>query len=278
MIMAENISKFFRYLGLVVIAFILLLPIYWLIMSSFRPSEDIFRYSSTFGLKTFFPERMTLVNYREALEGKIGTALLNSLFVSVSTVLLGVLVNSLAGFALAVFEFPMKKVIFIAILMSFMMPFESIVIPLYSLMKAIGWVDTYAALILPDVAGGLIIFLFYQFFRGIPKEVYEAARVDGASWLQIYLKMTMPLSGPTIATASLMMFIHQWDAFFWPLVATSSERLAVVQVAIARNMTLEQANWGAFFAAASLAILIAMIPFFFLQRHYVKVVVMQSDR
>jgi ABC-type glycerol-3-phosphate transport system permease component len=75
-----------------------------------------------------------------------------------------------------------------------------------------------------------------------------------------------------------MMFIHQWDAFFWPLVATSSERLAVVQVAIARNMTLEQANWGSFFAAASLAILIAMVPFFFLQRHYVRVVVMQSDR
>ena len=166
-----------------------------------------------FGLKTFFPERVTPVNYREALEGKVGTALLNSLFVSVSTVLLCVLVNSLACFALAVFEVPMKKAIFIALLISFMKPFESIVIPLYSLMKAIGWVDSYAALKLPDVAGGLIIFLFYQFFRGIPKEIYEATRVDGASWLQIYLKMTMPLSGPTIAKASLMMFIHQWDAF-----------------------------------------------------------------
>jgi ABC-type glycerol-3-phosphate transport system permease component len=267
-----------RYLGLITIAGILFLPIYWLIMSSFRPSEDIFKYSSTFSLSTFFPERITIDNYIDAIEGKIGMALLNSLFVSVSTVILGVFVNSLAGFALAVFEFPLKRAIFVSILMSFMMPFESIVIPLYSVMKAIGWIDTYAALILPDVAGGLIIFLFYQFFRGIPKEIYEAARVDGASWFQIYLKMTMPLSGPTIATASLMMFIHQWDAFFWPLVATSSERLAVVQVAIARNMTLEQANWGSFFAAASLAILIAMVPFFFLQRHYVRVVVMQSDR
>lgn len=114
-------------------------------------------------------------------------------------------------------------------------------------MRGAPQVDTYAALILPDVAGGLIIFLFYQFFRGVPKEIYEAARVDGSSWLQIFLKMTMPLSVPTIATASLMMFIHQWDAFFWPLVATSSERLAVFQVAIARNMTLEQANWGGFF-------------------------------
>jgi ABC-type glycerol-3-phosphate transport system permease component len=90
--------------------------------------------------------------------------------------------------------------------------------------------------------------------------------------------MTMPLSGPTIATASLMIFIHQWDAFFWPLVATSSERLAVIQVAIARNMTMEQANWGAFFASASLAVLVAMIPFFWLQRHYVKIVITNADR
>ena len=209
----NTVFTFVRYLGLIAIACNMLLPIYWRIMSSFCPSEDIFRYSSMFGLKTFFPGRVTPVNYREALEGKVGTALLNSLFVSVSTVLLCVLVNSLACFALAVFEVPMKKAIFIALLISFMKPFESIVIPLYSLMKAIGWVDSYAALKLPDVAGGLIIFLFYQFFRGIPKEIYEATRVDGASWLQIYLKMTMPLSGPTIAKASLMMFIHQWDAF-----------------------------------------------------------------
>lgn len=267
-----------RHFALVAIAIILILPIYWLVMSSFRPSDHIFKFSGAFGLQTLVPFSLTFDNYVQALEGKIGRALFNSLFVSVSTVLLGVIVNSMAGFALAVFDFPFKKTIFVFILMSFMMPFESIVIPLYSLMRGFGWIDTYAALILPDVAGGLIIFLFYQFFRGIPREIYEAARVDGASWWQIYLRMTMPLSGPTIATASLMMFIHQWDAFFWPLVATSGDRLAVIQVAIARNMTMEQANWGAFFAAASMAVLVAMVPFFFLQRHYVKVVVTNSDR
>ena len=88
----------------------------------------------------------------------------------------------------------------------------------------------------------------------------------------------MPLSGPTVATASLMLFIHQWDAFFWPLVAVSSENLAVVQVAITRNMTLEQANWGALFASASAAVLVAMAPFLFLQRYYKRVVATQADR
>lgn len=184
----------------------------------------------------------------------------------------------MAGFAFAVFDFPLKKQIFVVVLLSFMMPFESIVIPLYTLMRTLSLTDTYAALIMPEIAGGLIIFLFRQFFAGIPREIYEAARVDGASWWQIYLRMTMPLSGPTIATAALMMFIHQWDAFFWPLVATSSADLAVIQVAIARNMTLEQANWGALFASASTAVLVAAIPFTILQRYYVRTVSTNADR
>ena len=276
--MKHPLAGALRYAALIIIALLLLTPIYWLIMSSLRPAEHIFRFSGSFSIETLIPFAVTFENYVQALEGNVGRALLNSLFVSISTVILGVGVNSLAGFAFAVFEFRFKKALFILVLLSFMMPFESIVIPLYSLMRGLGWTDTYAALILPDVAGGLIIFLFYQFFRGIPREIYEAARVDGASWWQIYYKMTMPLSGPTVATASLMMFIHQWDAFFWPLVATSSEKLAVIQVAIARNMTLEQANWGAFFASASMAVLVAMVPFFLLQRHYVKIVITSSDR
>lgn len=276
--MSHSPAGVLRYAALIVITAVLMTPIYWLLMSSLRPSSDIFRYSGTFSINTMIPTVLTLDNYVQALQSRVGRPLLNSLFVSTATVAIGVIVNSLAGFAFAVFDFRFKKVLFVFVLLSFMMPFESIVIPLYSLMRGLGWIDTYAALILPEVAGGLIIFLFYQFFRGLPREVYEAARVDGASWFQIYYKMTMPLSGPTIATASLMIFIHQWDAFFWPLVATTSDRLAVIQVAIARNMTMEQANWGAFFASASIAVLVAMVPFFLLQRHYVKIVVTNSDR
>jgi ABC-type glycerol-3-phosphate transport system permease component len=267
-----------RYAALAAIALALLLPIYWLIMSSLRPADQIFRYAGEFGLRTLLPDALTLANYRDILAGGFPRALFNSLFVSLATVVLGIFVNSLAGFAFAVFEFPGKRALFVAVLLSFMMPFESIVIPLYTLMRGLGWTDTYAALILPEVAGGLVIFLFRQFFAGIPKEIYEAARMDGAAWWQIYLRMTLPLSGPTIATASLVMFIHQWDAFFWPLVAASSADLAVVQVAIARNMTLEQANWGALFASASSAVLVALVPFLLLQRYYIRVVAVQAER
>jgi ABC-type glycerol-3-phosphate transport system permease component len=267
-----------RMTALVLIAAVLLLPVYWLLMSSLRPADQIFRHAGTFSIETLVPLQLTLENYRFIFAGTFPRALFNSMFIAVTTVMAGVFVNSLAGFAFAVFEFRFKRALFAVVLLSFMMPFESIVIPLYTLMRGLGWTDTYAALILPEVAGGLVIFLFRQFFAGIPKEIYEAALLDGANWWQIYWRMTMPLSGPTIATASLMVFIHQWDAFFWPLVAASREELAVVQVAIARNMTLEQANWGALFASASSAVLVAMVPFLFLQRYYIRVVATQADR
>jgi ABC-type glycerol-3-phosphate transport system permease component len=267
-----------RHAVLVIVAVILLLPIYWLILSSLRPAEDIFRHSAAFSLETLVPRRITLANYEAVFASQLLRALLNSLVICTATVALGILVNSLAGFAFAVYDFPGKKLLFIAVLISFMMPFEAIVIPLYVLMRGLGWVDTYAALILPDVASGLVIFLFRQFFAGIPRDIYEAARIDGASWLTIWARMTMPLAGPTVATASLMMFIHQWDAFFWPLVAASKPDLLVIQVAIARNLTLEQSNLGALFAAASAAVLVAMGPFLLLQRYYVRVVATGADR
>jgi len=267
-----------RYLALTTVAVVLLLPIYWLIMSSFRPADQIFANAGRFGLGTLVPSELTLDNYRQILTGGFPRALFNSIFVSFTTVALGIVVNSMAGFAFAVFDFRFKRTLFVAVLLSFMMPFEAIVIPLYVLMRALGWVDTYAALIAPDVASGIVVFLFRQFFAQIPKEIYEAARIDGASWWQIYRRMTMPLSWPTAATASLMMFIHQWDAFFWPLVAASTPDLTVVQVAIARNMTLEQSNWGALFASASTAIMVALIPFLVLQRYYIRTVALQSDR
>jgi ABC-type glycerol-3-phosphate transport system permease component len=267
-----------RYTGLILVAAFLLTPIYWLLMSSFRPGGDIFRHTSDFSIQTLIPYNLTLENYRTVLSGDFPRAILNSLIVCTSTIALGLFVNSAAGFSFAVFDFPLKRTLFTVVLLSFMMPFESIVIPLYTLMRGLGWTNTYAALIVPDVASGLVIFLFRQFFSGIPKEIYEAARVDGASWWQIYWRMTLPLSGPTVATASLMMFIHQWDAFFWPLVAASTPDLVVVQVAIARNMTTEQSNWGALFASASTAILVALVPFLLLQRYYIRVVALGSDR
>ncbi|MCB1467255.1 MAG: carbohydrate ABC transporter permease, partial [Rhizobiaceae bacterium] len=122
-------------------------------------------------------------------------------------------------------------------------------------------------------ANGMVIFLFRQFFASIPRDFYEAARVDGASWLYIFTRIAMPLSWPTIATSGLMLFLAQWDSFFWPVVAASAPDYAVVQVAIARNINFEQNDWGGLFASTNIAILLGTIPFLLIQRFYVRTLI-----
>lgn len=259
-----------RYGFLSVLAFAVVFPLAWLALSSVRPQSEIFQPVSEFGWRTFIPSRFTLDNYRALWGSDFPRAVQNSTIVSLSTVFFGLIVNSLAGFAFAAFDFRFKNTLFILVIASFMMPFEAIVIPLYVMIRAFGWADSYQALIVPEIANGMIIFLFRQFFASIPKDFYEAARVDGASWLSIWFKIALPLSWPTIATSSLMLFLSQWDSFFWPVVAASGSDYAVVQVAIARNINFEQNDWGGLFASTNLAILLGTIPFLLMQRFYVQ--------
>lgn len=268
-----DIAKIARYATLIFLVVLLMAPLLWVLISSFRPTPDIFRFSSQLEWRTIVPDRVTLEQYARVLRPEFMRAIGNSMLVACCTVVLGVMVNAMAGFAFAVFEFPFKRILFVVVLCSFMMPFEAIVIPLFVLIRALGWTNSYQALILPEVANGLVIFLFRQLFMSIPREMYEAARIDGASWIQIFWRIAMPLSGPTVATAALMLFILQWDAFFWPLVAASAPEYTVVQVAIIRNLTMEQSDWGMMFASTSTVVLIAAIPFLLLQRYYVRTLV-----
>lgn len=262
-----------RYAAMLVLAGLAVLPLWWLAASSIRPAGDIFRYGSEFGWRTLVPDRLTPENYAALLSGDFPRAIGNSLLVSLTTVAVALLFNSMAGFAFAAFRFPGQRVLFVLVLASFMMPFESIVIPLYALVRFLGWTDTYQALILPEVASGLSIFLFRQFFAAIPRDLYEAGRIDGASWWQVYWRLALPVSGPVLATAALMQFIAQWDAFFWPVVAAGSPDKVMIQVAIAKHANLETANWGGLFASATVSVLVAAVPFLALQRYYVRTMV-----
>ncbi len=259
-----------RYGLLSVLAFIVVCPLAWLAIASVRPQTEIFQPLSEFGWKTFIPSRLTFENYGALWASDFPLALKNSGIVAITTVVFGLAVNSLAGFAFAAFDFKGKNLLFALVVVSFMMPFEAIVLPLYVMIRAFGWTNSYTALIVPEIANGMIIFLFRQFFASIPRDFYEAARVDGASWFYIWARIAMPLSWPTIATSSLMLFLTQWDSFFWPVVAASSPEYSVVQVAIARNINFEQSDWGGLFASTNIAILLGTIPFLLMQRFYIR--------
>ena len=262
-----------RYGLLSILAFIVVCPLAWLALASLRPQSEIFQPVSEFGWDTFVPSRLTLDNYRALLASDFPLAVKNSTFVALMTVFLGVIVNALAGFAFAAFDFRGKNLLFLLVIASFMMPFEAIVLPLYVMIRAFGWANSYQALIVPEIANGMVIFLFRQFFASIPRDFYEAARVDGASWLYIFTRIAMPLSWPTIATSGLMLFLSQWDSFFWPVVAASSPDFAVIQVAIARNINFEQSDWGGLFASTNVAVLLGTIPFLLIQRFYVRTLI-----
>jgi multiple sugar transport system permease protein len=259
------------YLILSILALITLLPIVWVIASSFQTDKQIFVNLMPFNWKAIFPLSINFDSYLTVLvEKHFARALFNSLFVTFATVLVGIIVNAMCGFAFAVFDFKGKKILFGVILITFMIPFESIALPLYQVVNRFGWLDTYQALIIPAVANGLAIFLFRQFFTDIPKDYIDACRIDGASWWKIFAGVYLPLSKPAVISAGLIIFIFQWESFLWPLIAGRTEQLKVIQIAIADLSDEHLILWSQIFAASSIAIVIPALLVTPLQRYYVQ--------
>jgi multiple sugar transport system permease protein len=258
------------YLLLVLVALAFLFPLLWAVASSFRPLNDVFRYTVPFSWRALVPIPFTVQPYVVVLQSGFTRALGNTLFVGLVTVVAGVLANSLAGFAFGVFRFRGQRVLFSFVVLTFLVPFEAIVIPLYIMVAAFGWQNTFQALIVPAIANGLVIFLFRQFFAGLPRELLEAARVDGLSWFGVWARIAMPLSLPVIVTASMMLFLAQWQSFFWPLLVANGPQYQMVQVALTNFQTQYVTVWNQLFAAATITSIVPAIMLLGLQRYYIQ--------
>ncbi|GFP22339.1 multiple sugar transport system permease protein, partial [Candidatus Hakubella thermalkaliphila] len=184
--------------------------------------------------------------------------------------------HAMAGYALARLRFPGRKVIFIGILSTLMIPFYTIMIPLVLLVKALGWIDTYWALIVPAIPHAFGIFWLRQFFLGVPRELEDAARIDGASRIGVFFHIALPLARPILAALAVFFFLANWDAFLWPLIATSSQKMRVVQVGIQSFAGEQGSAWNLIMAASTVAILPTLILFFSLQRFIVRSVKMSG--
>lgn len=189
---------------------------------------------------------------------------------------LGILVCSLAALAFAKINFPFKNILFILVLISFMVPFEAIAIPLYLVAERIRILNTLYALILPGIANGLVIFLFRQFFMGIPNELLEAAFIDGASWIRVYWKIILPLSKPALVSAGLFLFIFQWESFMWPLIAIHERNLRVIQVALAYMRTQYLTFWNQVFAGVTIGAIVPLLLIFPLQSYYIRAITLSG--
>lgn len=258
------------YVLLVVVALVFLFPMLWAVASSFRPLNDVFRYTVPFSGRALIPIPFTVQPYVVVLQSAFTQALVNTLFVGGVTVASGIIANALAGFAFGVFHFRGQRVLFFFVVLTFLVPFEAIVIPLYIMVAAFGWQNTFQALIVPAIANGLVIFLFRQFFAGLPRELLEAARVDGLSWFGVWARIAMPLSTPVIVTAAMMLFLSQWQSFFWPLLVANAPQYQMVQVALTNFQTQYVTVWNQLFAAATITSIVPVVMLLALQRYYVQ--------
>ncbi|MCH3918122.1 MAG: carbohydrate ABC transporter permease [Spirochaetia bacterium] len=175
----------------------------------------------------------------------------------------------MCAFSFSVFDFKGKNTLFTLVLLTFMIPFSSIALPLYQIVSSLHMVDTYWGLILPAVANGLCVFLFRQFFLDIPKSYLEAARLDGANWWTIYSKIFMRMSIPIVVSAGIILFMYQWEAFLWPLIAGRSPSMKVIQVAIADLSQDNEVYWNQIFASCTLSLILPIAIVLPLQKYYI---------
>ena len=249
-------------------ALLFFVPLWWVVVSALRPSDAIFRYLSPLSVWSFWPKDITLDNTIGLWNGSFRRAITNSVVVAGVTVVIGLVICSTAAFALAVIDFPLRRAVFMIMVISFLIPFDAIAVPLFGIMRDMRLQNTYTGLILPGVGNGLAVFLLRQFFLGIPKELREAATVDGLSWFGIYWRIYLPLSGPAMVSAALILFIFQWQAYLWPLLIAPAPQYKVAAVAIAQFSGQYNVDFGLIFAAALFISLIPMVVLTALQRFY----------
>ena len=260
-----------KYAGLILAAFIILMPILWFITSSFRSNDEVFANINPFSLRKMFFGSYSLDNY-QTIFTKYGFSqtVTNTLVICFLTIVIGIVVCSMAGYALAKMKFRGRGMVFALVLFAIMVPFDAIAIPLYTIITKLGWVDTYQAIVLPAVANGMTIFMFRQSFRDINDSLLEAARIDGAGEFRTFWQIVMPISIPSVISGSLVMFTAQWNAFMWPLLVARSDKLKMLQVALADFQLENGTMWSELFAGITVSMLIPcmiLIPF---QKYYIR--------
>lgn len=252
----------------VLVALLFTLPMWWTVVSALRPQEETFRTLSPVTLWTVLPQELTFSNFVRLFDGDFGRALLNSTIVTVATLVIGLAISATAAFALAVFRFPGRTALFAIMVISFLIPFDAIAIPLASIFRDAGLQDSYTALVLPGIGNGFAVFLLRGFFLGIPYELAEAGRMDGLSWWGIFRRIYLPLSRPALIAAGLILFVFQWQAYLWPLLIAPDPDMKVAPVAIAQFAGQYGVDFGRIFAGAVMTALVPLLILLFFQRYF----------
>ena len=251
-----------------VIAVLFVVPLWWTVAGSLRPQRETFATIFPASFWTLIPRDLTFANFDRLFDTGFGRAMVNSAIVTVGTVVGGLFICAAAAFALAVLRFPGRTAFFAIMVVSFLIPFDAIAIPLMSIFRDAGMANSYLALILPGIGNGFAVYLLRSFFLGIPRELLEAARVEGLGWWGVFWRIYLPLSRPALIGAGLILFVFQWQAYLWPLLIAPDPEMRVAPVAIAQFAGEQGVDFGAIFAGATMTALVPLLVLLFFQRYF----------
>ncbi|ACV59464.1 carbohydrate ABC transporter permease [Alicyclobacillus acidocaldarius] len=255
---------------LVIIGFFLIYPVLWMVFGSFKPTNEIFSSAS------FWPKHWTFANYPQgwnAIPGlPFGTFILHSLSVSCLVSVGTVISSAIVAFGFARFTFRGKSILFGIMMITMMLPTQVTLIPQYAMFHDLGWINTYYPLIVPAFFGSpFFIFLIVQFIRGLPKELDEAAKIDGCNAFTLFVRVILPLIVPALITTAIFSFIWCWDDFFSQLIYLNSAQKFTVPLGLeSLANAVAQEEWGPLFAMSTVSLIPLFLIFFFLQKYVVR--------
>jgi multiple sugar transport system permease protein len=261
-------SRVLAYIILVLGAISMLVPFLWMLSTSLMSTEQIYAFPPE-----FIPNPAQPQNYTQAMTAiPLVRFFWNSLLVAVVTTAGQMVTASMAGYAFARLNFPFRNTLFLLFLATMMIPPQVNVVPLFILMSKLGWIDTYYALIVPGLFGAFGIFLLRQWFLGFPKELEQAAMLDGCNPFQIYWKIALPTALPALATLGIFTFIATWNSFLWPLIVTNSETMRTLPVGLAafKGSFRENTQWGQLMAAGVISVVPALAVFLVGQKYFIQ--------
>jgi multiple sugar transport system permease protein len=266
----NTVKRVILHIGLILFGLFMLYPIIWMVFSSFKPDSEIFT-------NKLLPTHWIISQYTSGWKAlpdiSFGKMFLNSAFISVVVVIGSLITSSLTSFAFARLRFPFKKTLFAILMVTMMLPSQVTLIPQYVIYHKLGWVNTYYPLTIPSFIGAspFFTFLSIQFIRGLPKELDEAAKIDGCNMYQIYWRIILPLTKPALVTVSIFSFYWSWNDFFGQLVYLNSPSKFTVALGLQNFLDQQgQSQWGEMFAMSVLSLIPVFVIFLFFQKHLTK--------
>jgi multiple sugar transport system permease protein len=252
------------YLATGILALMTVAPLAFMLSMSLKDGNEVFA-------SNLIPSRPTLDNFLYVFtEFDFIRFLANTLLVSATVTVVALFFHSMAGYALARLRFPGREVIFLAMFSTFLISLPVIIVPLFILVRSLGLLNSYAGLIVPAIFNAFGIFLLRQFYLSVPREIEEAAVMDGCSYWRVYWNIILPLSRPILASLAILFFLANWNAFLWPLTVTSDQKLWLVQVAVASFQNQYNGSWNYIMAASTIVAFPTLLMFVLFQRRIIE--------